>query len=254
MESDLYLALNTSALHKFRASDKSKMKVETFRNSKKNGIVKETTATYRKGRINLLRINFNIIYTEFFVLEDRKKSLGKYEFNNANEIRKYERTDFDTKNRRAYTLFYNYKYTNSIVNREFIRTREYIGNGTVEQDSVVYLDSVLYEVKPISNGQDQHNLSDPGVYTSYEIKEGKLLSKTNNFPGYTEKITYTYDSKNQLVKIENVLTNTSTEGGSEQSTITTHTDLHYTMDGLISEAVFYDQSNEVLERKVYTYK
>jgi hypothetical protein len=254
MESDLYLVLNTSTLHKFRASEKSKMTVVTYRNSKKEGIVEETTATYRKGRINLLRINFNIIYTEYFVLEDRKKSLGKYEFNSSNEIRKYERTDFDTKNRRAYTLFYNYQYTNSIVKREFIRTREYIGNGSVDQDSVVYLDSVIYNILPIVQGQDQLNLSDPEAHTEYEIKEGRLLSKTNKFPGYAEKTSFTYDSKGQLVKIKNVLTNTDLDAAAGLASISTRTDLHYTMDGLISEAIFYDQQEALLERKVFTYK
>lgn len=253
MESDLYLALNTSSLHIFKESEMSKMTVSTFRNSKQDGIVKETTATYRKGRINPSRVNFNIIYTEYFVLEDRKKSLGRYDFDDDMLIRHYERTDFDTKNRRAYTLFFGYNYTNSIVNREFIRTREYVGNGSVDQDSIVYLDSVIYKIEPSSLGQNQHNLSDPGVHSDYEIKEGKLISKTSYFPGYSEKISYTYDSKGNLVKIVNVLTNTDANS-TEASTITTHTDLHYTIDGLVSEAVFYDQENEMLERKVFEYK
>ncbi len=252
MESDLYLALNSSALHNFKASEKTKMIVKTLRNSKKNGIVEETSSTYRKGKINPLKISFNTSYTEFFVLEDRKKSLGKYFFNEKNQIRKYERTDFDNRNQRAVTFYYYYTYSSDVLQREFIRTREYVGQGSAEQDSVIYLDTTQYAVKNIDKGFHQDNLSDPGVYAEFFTDQKKLISKTSYFPGFNEEIKYTYDSNGHLVKIETNLINSAEVDG--KKSITTRTELQYSIDGLLTETIFYDEFEKVLERKVYAYK
>lgn len=223
------------------------MTVTTYRNSKKHGTVVETTSTYRKGKINPERINFNVKYSEYYVVEDRKKSLGKYEFKDGH-IFKYERTDFNNLNARMYTLYYNYIYDNSVVERENIRTKEYVASGSVDFDTIVYLDTVIYDVHPIDGGYKQDNLSDPGVYAEYVIVDGKLMSKTNYFEEYTEKVTYTYDSKGHLVKILSVLS------GKGSGTISTRTELHYSMEGLLTETKFYDENNVLLERKVYEYK
>ena len=97
------------------------MTVSTQRNSKKNGVVEETVSTYRKGKINPNRINFNIKYSEFFVVEDRKKSLGKYEFDETERISRYERTDFDNRNQRMFTFYHYFIYDNNdnyLLNRE----------------------------------------------------------------------------------------------------------------------------------------
>jgi hypothetical protein len=252
MESDLHLALNHSSLHIFKASEKSKMMVKTLRNSKKNGTVEETSSTYRKGKINPLKISFNVSYTEFFILEDRKKSLGKYFFNDKNQIRRYERTDFDNRNQRSVTFYIYYRYSADVLEREILRTREYIGQGSAEQDSIVYVDTTQYEVKPIEKGFHQANLSDDGVYAEYDTKDDKLLKKTNFFPGFNEIISYTYDSNGHLIKIENKLINED-EGG-EHKSITTRTEIHYSIDGLVTEAIFYDELDQILERKIYTYK
>lgn len=247
MESDLFAALNQSSLNDFMQSEKSRMTVTTYRHSKKHGTVEETTSNYRKGKINPLKVNFNIKYTEFYVLEDRKKSLGKYEFKDG-AIFKYERTDFDNRNARMYTMYYNYIYKNDIVERENIRTKEYVASGSVDMDTVVYRDTVLYKIAEAEQGFRQDNLSDPGVYAIYEIVDGQLLSKTNYFEGFNEKLTYQYDSKGHLVKITTKLT------GEDGNSITNRTELHYSMDGLLTESKFYDQNNAVLERKVYEYK
>lgn len=253
-ESDLYASLKSSSLHIFMASEKSKMTISTQRNSKKNGVVEETKTTYRKGRINPLKINFNIQYSEFYVVEDRKKSLGKYEFNEANEIMRYERTDFDNRNQRIVTFYHYYYYNQDILEHEDIRIKEYVGQGSVEMDTVVYLDSVIYAVKSITNGLDQENLSDPGVHTEYELNAGNVSKKTNFFFGFNEEVKYTYDSKKHLVKIENTLTNEEKDANGNQKSIKTRTELHYSIDGLLTEAVFYDENSEMLERKIFTYK
>ena len=248
MEDDLFATLNSSSLHIFTSSEKNKMTIRTYRNSPKNGIVEETTSNYRKGKINPLKINFNIHYTEFYLLEDRKKSLGKYEFNENNEFFRYTRTDFDNRNQRSVTFYHHYYYTNSIVKREDIRIKEYVGQGSAELDTIVYKDSVIYKVTGENNDYNQENLTDLGVNITYALDNGKLNSKTIKFDGYDETESYTYDSKGHLVKIENVLTT------DEGNAVKTRTEIHYSIDGLITESIFYDEKDEMLERKVFTYK
>jgi hypothetical protein len=246
-ESDLFATLHNSSLHIFKASEMSKMTVVTYRNSKKHGNVIETTSTYRKGKINTARINFNIKYSEYYAIEDRKKSLGKYEFRD-NAIFKYERSDFNHNNARMYTLYFNYLYQEEIVRRENIRTKEYVSSGSVDFDTVVYKDTVIYEVLEDDAGYKRNNLSDPGVYTLFEITNGKLMSKTVHFEGFSEKESYLYDSKGHLVKITNVLT------GDDNNSIVTRTELHYTIEGLLHETTFYDENDVLLERKAFAYK
>lgn len=224
------------------------MTVSTMRNSKDKGIVEETSTTYRKGKINPNKINFTTKYSEYYVVEDRKKSLGKYEFDENNHIIRYERTDFNNANLRLYSMYHYFIYEKDFIARENIRTKEYIGLGSVEQDTVTYHDSVLYKVASEGEQYRIDNLSDPGVYTMYEMTGDEVKSKTINFEGFHEIITYTFDSKGHLVKVENKLV------GEDGNSITTYTDLHYNMDGLLSETKFYDEKNVLLERKEYTYK
>ena len=208
----------------------------------------ETIATYRKGKINPERLNYNIKYTEHYAVEDRKKSLGKFEFRDG-RISKYERTDFDSRNARMYTLYFNFIYANDdVVEREDNRTKEYVASGSVDFDTVVVHDTVRYKVTDAPGGFRQDNLSDPGTYIIYEVSNGQVLSKTSYIEGFIEKISYTYDSKGHLVKIVSVLSND--EGGSS----TTKTELHYSIDGLLDETKFYDDSGDLLERKTFVYK
>src|SRR5690606_26205432 len=149
-------------------SEMSKMTVTTYRKSEDEGNVVETESTYRKGRINPERINFNIKYTEHYAVEDRKKSLGKYDFKDG-QIYGYERTDFDNTNRRLYTLYSRFNYESDILLREDMRMKEYVASGSVDFDTVVVHDTVFYKIEATANGYRQDNLSDPGSYTVYEI-------------------------------------------------------------------------------------
>lgn len=252
MNSDLFLVLNNSSIHIFKESEKSKMVVVTFRNSKEHGTVQETKTTYRKGKISPEKINFTTAYSEYYLLENRKKSLGRYIFNEKNQIRRYERTDFNRRNQRTYGYYHNYRYTDNILNWEFIRTREYVTQGSVEQDSVIYLDSVVYDLKKLDGGMKQINLMDDGAFSQYTVKDKKLVSRSNVFPGFEENVSYTYNSKNQLVGITNELTNE--EAKKEGKSIITSTEITYNMEGLVSEVFFYDSNGEILERKVFSYK
>lgn len=247
-DSDLFSALNYNSLKLFKESEMSKLTVTTYRKSEDAGQnVVETIATYRQGKFNPERINYNIKYTEHYAVEDRKKSLGQYEFKNG-QLFKYERTDFNNRNARMYTLYSNFNYENDIVLRENMRTKEYVASGSVDFDTIVVRDTVIYEVSEAPGGFRQDNLSDPGSYTVYEVADGKLMKKTSYFEVFEEVTTFTYDSKGHLVKIITVLSND--EGG----TSTTKTELHYTMEGLLDETKFYDDTGDLLERKTFEYK
>jgi len=224
------------------------MSVVTFRSSKNLGLVEEHTTTYRKGKINPERVNFTTAYTEFFLLDDRKKSLGKYEFDSNSDIFRYERTDFDQRNIRTYTYYHYYVYLNSIVQREQIRTKEYIGSGSVEVDTVVTMDSVIYDVSAVDQGFRQQNLSEGGAICVYYIDGNKLIKETSSLTGFSEETTYMYDTNNQLVTIQKTLI------GDDGQRISNFTKIQYSIAGLITEVNFFDQNNELLEKKVFTYK
>ncbi|MEX1000597.1 MAG: hypothetical protein WDZ35_00630 [Crocinitomicaceae bacterium] len=247
MDAELYLTLNSSTLHQFKNSDKSKMTVITYRHSEKHGLVEEIKTNYRKGRINTERINFNSRYTEFFVLEDRKKSLGKYDFEDGKIIR-YERTDFDNKNLRKYTFYHTFIYEGDLIKRENIRTKEYIDQGSIELDTVVYRDSVIYNIAKTDSGYRQVDVQETNNYSSYEIKDDRLVSKTNHISGFSEKTTFIYDSKGHLIRIETVLS------GEDNKTLSNRTELEYNFDGLVSEVRFYDEQEQLLEKKIFSYK
>lgn len=249
MDSDLYAVLNNSSLSIFMKNiTYTTMNVVTYRTSKNLGLVIENETTYRKGKINTERINFTTNYTEYFMLEDRKKSLGKYEMAPNWDIYKYERTDFNLRNIRSYTYYHTFTYHNSVVVRELIRTKEYIGTGSAELDTIVTIDSVNYKVTDTPTGFKQENLSEGGVITEYQLENNKLVKEVSKLTGYSEENVFTYDANGQLVTIENTLV------GDDGQRIRNYTTIRYSIDGLITEAIFYDQNDEVLEKKVFTYK
>jgi hypothetical protein len=248
MESDLYATLSNNTLAIFMKSVYSSMDVSTYRASNEFGLVEEHTTTYRKGKINPERINFTTAYTEFFVLEDRKKSLGKFEINADNQIFRYERTDFNRRNIRTYTYYHYYVYENWVVQREQIRTKEYLGTGSVEVDTVVTKDSILYTINKSENTISQKDLSEGGSITVYTFEGNKLIKKSNALTGFSKDEIYSYDAKGQLASIEVILT------GGEGQKISNLTKIHYSIEGLVTEVLFQDQSGEILEKKVFTYK
>ncbi|MBK9590721.1 MAG: hypothetical protein IPO32_04160 [Crocinitomicaceae bacterium] len=248
MESDLYATLSNNTLAIFMKSIYSSMDVSTFRASNEFGLVEEHTTTYKKGKINPERINFTTAYTEFFVLEDRKKSLGKFEINSDNQIFRYERTDFNRRNIRTFTYYHYYVYDNWVVQREQIRSKEYLGTGSVEVDTLVTKDSILYTINKSENTISQKDLSEGGSTTVYTLEGNKLIKKSNALTGFSKEEIYSYDAKGQLASIEIILT------GGEGQSISNLTKIHYSIEGLVTEVLFQDQSGEVLEKKVFTYK
>lgn len=237
----------SNSLLSFKNSDKSKMSVITYRFSKENGFVPETETTYRKGKLNPLRINYSISYTEHYILEDRKRSVGNYVFDTLDHIARYERSDYNNRNVRMVTYYNFYSYHHNIQQREFMRIREYIGEG-VEQDSVVYLDSVIYKVTRQHDNYRQDNLSFTGAYSVYNISDGRLDTLTNYMDGFHEIHSYSYDSKGRMVRIDHKLV------GEDNQQISTYTILHYSAEGLLTESIFYDEKDVALEKKQFTYK
>ncbi|MBI3135932.1 MAG: hypothetical protein HYZ14_14735 [Bacteroidetes bacterium] len=248
MDSDLYAVLNSSSLSVFMKTAYTTMNVVTFRSSKQQGLVEEHTATYRKGKINPERVNFTINYTDYFILEDRKKSLGKYEFNTNSEIIRYERTDLDSRNLRTFTYYHSYTYVQSVLSQERIRLKEYVGTGSVDMDTVVTLDSVIYKLDLQEGLITQTDLAPGGSVTTYRLEGGKLVQKTNSLSGFSEEDNYSYDAKGQLASIETALI------GEDGQRISNITRIYYSMEGLPTEVVFQDQYGEVLEKKIFTYK
>ncbi len=248
MEDNLYPTLKSSSLHLFHKSEKSKMIVESHRHSPDHGMVVETTSTYRKGKINPLRINFSIKYSEYYVLSDNKKSLGKYELGEDDQVVHYQRSDFNTRNIRKWAYEYDYTYSNNIVTKEKIVTIEYLNEASVEADTAEYWETFNYDIEQDGDVYNQHPHKDKSVYTKFVVTNGMLISKTNHFDGFDERYDYAYNDKNQLTRITNSL------NGQDGNSIETHTDLTYTPDGLIKEAKFYNEGNSLLEKRVFTYK
>ena len=248
MESDLFATLNSNTLAIFMKTEFATMTVVTYRSSTQLGLVEENTTRYRKGKINPDRINFNIDYTEYFMLDDRKKSIGRYDLGLANEVIRYERTDFNQRNIRTYTYYHFYTYNSQILEREFIRNKEYIGTGSAELDTVVTLDSVNYKITAIQDGFQQQDLAEGGAATVYHIENSILAKKARELTGFREENIFVYDAKGQLVSIQNILI------GEDGQRISNFTKIRYTIDGLITEVIFLDQNNEVLEKKVFSYK
>lgn len=248
MESDLFATLSSNTLAIFRKTEFATMTVVTYRSSTQQGLVEENTTKYRKGKINPDRVNFTIDYTEYFILDDRKKSMGRYDLGLDNEVIRYERTDFDQRNIRTFTYYHYYTYSSLVLEREFIRYKEYIGTGSAELDTVVTIDSVNYKVLAIPNGYEQKDLSDGGAITKYHLENSVLAKKTRALTGFSEENLFVYDAKGQLVSIQNILI------GEEGQRISNYTKIRYTIDGLITEILFLDQNEEVLEKKVFIYK
>lgn len=248
MESDLYATLHSNTLAIFMKTEFATMTVVTYRSSTQHGLVEELTTRYRKGKINTDRINFNIDYTEYFMLDDRKKSIGRYDLGLKNEVIRYERTDFNQRNIRSFTYYHYYTYSSTILEREYIRNKEYIGTGSAELDTVVTVDSVNYKVSEIQNGFEQKDLSEGGAITKYHLENSMLAKKVRQLTGFSEENLFVYDAKGQLVSIQNTLI------GEDGQRISNFTKIRYTIDGLITEILFIDQNDEVLEKKVFTYK
>ena len=245
---NLYATLKSSSLHKFHQSIYSKMTVSSTRKSPEFGFVEETSTTFRKGKINTHRINFSIKYSEFYVLEDRKKSLGKYEFNDAGQIVYYERTDFNNRNARTVTMKHNFDLVHDVVGKEKITIVEYLGEGSAEVDTAMYVEYVKYIVEEKEGVISQKNEELSDSYVEYMVNETILTESSNHVERMIDITSYSYDGKNHCIKMHHKLTNE--KGNSLES----ETRIFYNAEGLVTEVQFYDEQNDLLEKDLFTYK
>lgn len=248
MKDNLFPTLNSSSLHLFYQSGKKTMIVASHRHSQKHGMVLETTSTYRKGKINPQRINFSVKYTEYHILSDNKRSLGKYEFGEDNKIIHYERSDFNNRNIRKWAYRHDYEYKHDILSKEKMITVEYLNEASVEADTAEYWETFNFDVEEQDGLYNQHPHEDQSVYTKFEMKSDRLHAKTNHFEGFDERDEFFYDDEGRLVKITNTL------NGQDGNSIQTTTEISYNGDGLMAEVRFYDEAGTLLEKKVFSYK
>jgi hypothetical protein len=247
-EDNLFMTSHNSSLHLFNASTFTTMTAVAYRNSDKDGLVVETETEFKKGSIGEGKIRFTIKYTEHYILEDRKKSMGMYHISSGQLFDKYERTDYNLRNYRTYTFEHKFQYDQEVLLKEHLRTTEFLNEGAAEVDTNCTLDSTIFRVAKEGDLLKQYPLDDATVYTSYLIQDGKLMKKTNHFEGFDEVYTYTYDDKSRLTKLENNLKD------EEGRSIYTYTEIKYDANGLMSEALFYDEKNALLEKTLFTYK
>lgn len=247
MKDNLYATLKSSSLHLFYKSEFSKMTVSAQRKSSKLGFVEETNTTYRKGKINPERINYVIKYSEYYILEDRKKSMGRYEFDENDLIVYYERTDFNNRNVRDYTFKHKLELVNGIVKKETVSIVEYLTEGSVEVDTSMAVEVTSYEVVE-EGGVWRQNSGLEDTYVTYKVEGDELVQSTNHI-GDTKDITeYFYDGQGRLTGMKHTLTN---EKGQQ---LQTETRVYYNSDGLFSEVQFYDEQKELLEKRLFSYK
>lgn len=246
-ESDLFETWTSNTLNDFKKSSFKRMTVTTNR-MVTNTPLTETTTTYRKSKLNALKVSFSILYTPHYVLDARKKSKGNYIINKDSKVLNYQRTDIGEKNKMLGTIYHNLYYTSGIVTLDQNRFKEYLNVGAVDMDTVVTHDSSSYSIRISNDTTYQTDLLSKNTYTSYILKENVLLEKIYFINGYSENYRYVYNTNNKLEQL--ILTLKSSEGKTAKNVYK----FQYNSNGLISKAEFFGQSNDLIEEKIFTYK
>ena len=247
MEDDLFQSWNSSSFKVFMTTEYKKMIVTTNRTVKGVSYT-ELVSTYKRAKFNLNKINFGINYTEHYVVENRIKSHGKYVFNDSGRVVSYERTDIGPKNKMLGTIYDYYGYEHNVLLYDKIRFKEYVNAGAVEMDTIVSFDSLMYSVRSDGDTINQRDLLSKNTFTTYVVNGGKLRVKNNFISGYSEKLSYSYDSMGQLIMIVYDL---KSDGGDKAKNVLK---IYYTKENLLLRTEFYDKTNALIEEKVFTYK
>jgi hypothetical protein len=248
MESDLFESWTTNSLQKFIETDYKKMTVETNR-SVKGVFYTELFTTYKKSKFNQNKINYNIQYTEHYIIEDRKKSNGKIIINDSGKVVYYERTDIGPKNKLLGSVYDYYGYRNNILIYDKMRFKEYVNVGAVEFDTIISFDSLVYKIKGDAiDTLFQVDQMSEDTYSYYVIIENRLVYKTNIIMGYSEIMRYSYDVNGNMEMIVSDLVANS--GDSSRNVLK----LFFSKNGLLIRTEFYDKSNALLEEKIFSYK
>lgn len=129
-----------------------------------------------------------------------------------------------------------------------IRFKEYVSAGAVAMDTIVTYDSLKYSIKLVGGTIIQKDMLSDNTYTSYIVKDEMLLVKNNFISGYSEKLSYTYNSKDQLIM---VVYDLKSDNGSKAKNVLK---MFYTDNDLLLRTEFYDETNSLIEEKMISYK
>lgn len=247
MEDDLFQTWSSNTLSSFLNSSFKKMSVTTNRMIK-GEVTTELITTYKKSKFNPKKVNFSIVYTDQYIVEERKKSNGRYLIHDNGKIHKYERTDVGLKNKMTGTIYHTYLYKNGVVLYDKMRVKEYVNVGAVEMDTIVTLDSLVYSVYNRNDTIHQVDKLSKNTRAFYIIKNNQLMERDNFINGYSENLRYSYNSSGDLEMI--VYNLKSDEGNTGKNVLK----IRYNANGLISKTEYYDKSNALIEEKVFNYK
>ena len=200
MEDDLFQTWSSNSMSSFLSSSFKKMTVTTNRMIK-GEVTTELVTTYKRSKFNPKKVNFSITYTDQYIVEERKKSNGRYLINENGKIHKYERTDIGLKNKMTGTIYHTYLYKNGVVLYDKMRVKEYVNVGAVEMDTIVTLDSLVYSVYDRNDTIHQVDELSKDTRAFYIVKNNQLMEKGNFINGYSENLRYTYNSAGRLEMI-----------------------------------------------------
>lgn len=247
MEDDLFQTWSSNTISDFLNSEFKKMKVTTNR-WVKGEVVPELITTYKKSKFNPNKVNFSIDYTEYYIVEERKKSNGRYLINGEGKIYKYERTDIGEKNRMLGTFYHTYIYKKGVLLYDRIRYKEYVNVGAVEMDTIVSYDSLVYKVNRVQDTIYQIDELSKNTRTYYVLNNNQLVERNNFISGYTENLSFSYNKDGKLAMI--VFKLKSNDGKSIKNVLK----LTYSSKGLVDKTQFFDQTNALIEEKLFSYK
>jgi len=247
-ESDLFEVKEENTLKSFRDSENKKMTVKSFITVGGKDIL-EYSVEFKKTIFNSNMFNFKLDYTDNYVFNDYDKARGRYKLNNLGLVIAYERTDFGGKKGLILgTEYHNINYKEGIVAEDRIRYKEYYNVGSVGMDTVVTVDYLKYDVSINGDTLKQKEMNSSSN-TIFSLKNNLIQKQTNVIKGFSSEVIYAYDSSNRLIqKIFLTISNDTNE--SIKNTLK----LTYNSDGLLSKTEFFDQTNTILEKKIFSYK
>jgi hypothetical protein len=246
-DTDLFKSWKSNTLTSLMESTHKKMSVTTYR-TVKGEVKEESTSTYKKSKINPLKISFSTLYTEHYLLDNRKKSSGKYYFNNQKQITNFERTDLGQKNEVLGTFYHNYKYEHGVIKQDKNRFKKYIIIGAAEIDSLVTRDSLVYNISNKTDSIYQYDLNNPNTNIYSIVQNNQLILSHTKIGNYSENKKYHYNESGLLIMVLYILK--SEAGGLSKNVLK----LNYNQNQLLTSTEYYDDSNELIEKKLFTYK
>ena len=247
-QADLFEVKTENTLKSFRDSKQKKMYVKNYIPHNGKDLLEYSTV-YKKTIFNSNIINFKITYSDNYIMNNYSKSIGKYVLKGNGLVETYQRTDFGGKKELILgTEYHNLQYTKDILSKDNIRYKEYYNVGSVEMDTASTFDYLNYTITSISDTITQTETSS-GLKVHFISKNNLIIKESSKMDDYLSETEYTYNSSKQLIKKNTNLISNETKG-----VLRNFLKIAYNSEGLIILSEFYDQTNTLLERKVFSYK